>query len=80
MGIVGGDCEEMNWIGSISTYIAYTTMSQLANRNNSDKSYFKAKSDSVSSLISPSGLEGAWKFLEEEFNGYVSLKIGKCIR
>ncbi|GLJ22081.1 hypothetical protein SUGI_0413930 [Cryptomeria japonica] len=70
MGIVAGDCEETDWIGSIS-YTAYTSTSQLANRTNSGKNYFKAKSDFVSSPISPSGLEGAWKFLEEELNGYV---------
>ncbi|GLJ22080.1 hypothetical protein SUGI_0413920 [Cryptomeria japonica] len=70
MGIVAGDCEETSWIGSIS-YTAFTTTSQLDNRNNSNKSYFKAKSDFVTSPISPSGLEGAWKFLEEEINSYI---------
>ncbi|XP_057833346.2 berberine bridge enzyme-like D-2 [Cryptomeria japonica] len=70
MGIVAGDCEEMSWIDSIS-YSGYTTTNHLVSRNNSNKSYFKAKSDFVTSPISSSGLEGAWKFLEEDLSGYV---------
>ncbi|GLJ22079.1 hypothetical protein SUGI_0413910 [Cryptomeria japonica] len=70
MGIVAGDCEEMSWLDSISS-TSHTTTSQLLSRNNTNKGYFKAKSDFVTSPISPSGLEGAWKFLEEELSGYV---------
>ncbi|GLJ18419.1 hypothetical protein SUGI_0326400 [Cryptomeria japonica] len=72
MGMVAGDCMETSWIDSIS-YAAYTTTSQLVSRTNSDKNYFKAKSDFVTKPIPPSGLEGAWEFLGEELNGYILL-------
>jgi FAD/FMN-containing dehydrogenase len=70
MGMVSGDCKETSWIDSIS-YTAYTNRTELRNRYNSNKNYFKAKSDVVKTPIPPSALEGAWKFLEEELSSYV---------
>jgi len=70
MGMVASDCKETSWIDSIS-YIAFTNRTELRNRYNSNKNYFKAKSDVVKTPIPPSALEGAWKFLEEELSSYV---------
>lgn len=73
MGMVASDCKETSWIGSIS-YTAYTNRAELRNRYDSNKGYFKAKSDFVKSPIPPSAWHGAWKFLEEKpGNSYVLL-------
>jgi len=68
--MVASDCKETSWIDSIS-YTAYTNRTELRNRYNSNKNYFKAKSDVVKTPIPPSVLEGAWKFLEDELSSYV---------
>lgn len=70
MGMVASDCKETSWIDSIS-YTAFTNRTELRNRYNSNKNYFKAKSDVVKTPIPPSALEGAWKFLEDELSSYV---------
>uniref|UniRef100_A0A0D6QUL3 FAD-binding PCMH-type domain-containing protein n=1 Tax=Araucaria cunninghamii TaxID=56994 RepID=A0A0D6QUL3_ARACU len=70
MGMAAGECNETSWIDSIS-YTAYTTTADLVSRSNPNKMYFKAKSDFVTSPIPPSGLQGAWKFLEEELKGFI---------
>jgi len=66
LGMASSDCKEMSWIDSVST-----NRTELRNRYNPNQSFFKAKSDFVTSPIAPSALRGAWKFLEEDLNCYV---------
>ncbi|GLJ18421.1 hypothetical protein SUGI_0326430 [Cryptomeria japonica] len=72
MGIVAGDCVETSRIDSIS-YTTHTTTNQLVSSNDSNKSYFKAKSDFVTKPIPQSGLEGVWEFLGEELSSFIVL-------
>ncbi|GLJ10304.1 hypothetical protein SUGI_0125730 [Cryptomeria japonica] len=67
MGLVAADCNETDWIGSvISTAVANGYSADLLNRYLSTKRYFKNKSDYVKSAISSSGLQEAWKIMEEK--------------
>ncbi|GLJ10301.1 hypothetical protein SUGI_0125700 [Cryptomeria japonica] len=67
MGLVAADCNETDWIGSvISTAVANGYSADLLNRYLATKRYFKNKSDYVKSAISSSGLQGAWKIMEQK--------------
>ncbi|XP_057844412.1 berberine bridge enzyme-like D-1 [Cryptomeria japonica] len=67
MGMVAADCNETDWIGSvIYTAVSNGYSADLRNRYLPSKSYFKNKSDFVTSRISASGLQGAWKIMEQK--------------
>jgi hypothetical protein len=59
-------------MGSIS-YIGSTNTTQLPNRFNFNKNYFKARLDFIKAPIPPSAFNGAWKFLEQELNATIIL-------
>lgn len=65
LAMVSTECKETSWMGSIS-YIGSTNTSQLPNRFNFNKNYFKARLDFIKAPIPPSAFNGAWKFLEQE--------------
>ncbi|XP_065868865.1 berberine bridge enzyme-like D-2 [Euphorbia lathyris] len=76
LGIVEDECKEMSWIESILFFSGLgngSSISDLKNRNSSDKHYFKAKLDYVRTEISLPGIEGAIEILEKEPKGYVIL-------
>ena len=54
-----------------SSFTAFTNRTELRNIYNANKAYFKAKSDVVKTPVPPAGLQGAWKFLEDELSSYV---------
>ncbi|GLJ10312.1 hypothetical protein SUGI_0125820 [Cryptomeria japonica] len=67
MGLVAADCNETDWIGSvIYTAVANGYSADLRNRYFATKRYFKNKSDYVTNPISASGLQGAWKIMEQK--------------
>ncbi|KAF7120975.1 hypothetical protein RHSIM_Rhsim13G0123700 [Rhododendron simsii] len=74
LGVEQKDCIEMSWIQSVLYVAGFSTEGSynvLLNRTNTNKSYFKAKSDYVKEPISEKGLEGLWKILIEEESGYM---------
>ncbi|KAI8525424.1 hypothetical protein RHMOL_Rhmol13G0229600 [Rhododendron molle] len=74
LGVEQKDCIEMSWIQSVLYVAGFSTEGSydvLLNRTNTNKSYFKAKSDYVKEPISEKGLEGLWKILLEEESGYM---------
>ncbi|GLJ10290.1 hypothetical protein SUGI_0125590 [Cryptomeria japonica] len=74
MGLVAGDCKETDWIGGmIYTAVNNGYSADFRNRFLPTKSYFKIKSDFVTSPISASGLAGAWKIMEEQPNSIMIL-------
>ena len=50
MGMLATDCKETSWIDSIS-FTAFTNRTEMRNRYNANKAYFKAKSDVVKTHI-----------------------------
>lgn len=68
------DGKEMSWIESILFFSGLSngsTISDLKNRYNQDKNYFKAKSDYVRTPISVTGIRTALEILDKEPKGYV---------
>eukprot|EP01018_Ginkgo_biloba_P015696 Gb_21183 [translate_table: standard] len=70
MGMTPQDCNETSWLDSTAA-TASTSRTELRNRYNSNKNYFKAKSDFVRIPIPKSALEGAWQYLEQKQTAYV---------
>ncbi|KAI8524573.1 hypothetical protein RHMOL_Rhmol13G0159600 [Rhododendron molle] len=74
LGVEQKDCIEMSWIQSVLYVAGFSTEGSydvLLNRNNTNKSYFKVKSDYVKDPILEEGLEGVWKILVEQESGYM---------
>jgi hypothetical protein len=55
----GTECKETSWMGSIS-YIGSTNTTQLPNRFNFNKNYFKVRLDFIKAPIPPSAFNGAY--------------------
>ncbi|KAH7836454.1 hypothetical protein Vadar_001440 [Vaccinium darrowii] len=74
LGVAQNDCSEMSWIESVLYVAGFSTSASydvLLNRTNSNKSYFKGKSDYVKEPISENGLQGLWNILLQEQSGYM---------
>ncbi|KAK4491537.1 hypothetical protein RD792_002289, partial [Penstemon davidsonii] len=69
LGLVERDCTETSWIESILFFAGFpngSPLDVLLNRTTQINAYFKGKSDYVREPIPEHGLEGIWKFLNEE--------------
>ncbi|KAK4486974.1 hypothetical protein RD792_006289 [Penstemon davidsonii] len=74
LGLVEEDCIEMTWIESVLFFGRFpngSPIDALLNRTGYGYKYFKGKSDYMREPIPKHGLEGIWKYLnEEDQNGF----------
>lgn len=69
LGLVEEDCMEMSWIESVLYFsdLPYGSgLDDLTKRNPNPRTYYKAKSDYVQVPIPKHGLEGLWKFMNQD--------------
>ncbi|KAG9137531.1 hypothetical protein Leryth_018835 [Lithospermum erythrorhizon] len=69
LGLLDSDCVEMSWIDSVLYHANFRrgdSIDVLLNRLNVTGTYFKIKSDYVTSPISENGLGGLFEMLQEE--------------
>lgn len=64
LGLSAADCEEGSWVEGVASIASVASPAALTSRNNSDKGYFKAKSDYVKEQLSIEALSGAMDLLE----------------